>query len=108
MQPDENTRLNAVKDMRQWLDQNRALYLEMKKRLDSPKATRQMLLKLRQAMEPILSYNPANEPHVAVFIIAQVGNSLEGFFQDLEFAEHYEEKQEEMKELKSYDDGDPQ
>lgn len=75
----------------------------MKKRLDSPKATRQMLLNLRAVCEPILAYSPMNDPHVAVFIVAEAKTNLQGFFQDLEFAEHYEEKLQEIKELKEYE-----
>jgi len=96
---DESTRVEGVRKLRQWLNENRKLYNEMRKRLNNQQAVRNILRNLQKACEPILAYNPMNESHVAVFVVARTQCELEGFFKDLDFVDHYEEKQQEMKEL---------
>lgn len=103
----DTRRREAIKEHREWLDANAALYQKIRKLLDDKKALREMLRKLKKAAEPVLAYSPDSQPQVAVFIIAQAQTNLEAFFSDLDFLEIYEEKLEQIKELKAYEDTEP-
>jgi hypothetical protein len=100
-------RRESIKEHREWLDANSALYKKTLELLNDKKALREMLKTLKDSLQPIIAYSPDNAPHVAVFVVAQAQTNLEAFFSDLNFLEIYEEKLETIRDLKAQAENEP-
>ena len=85
--------------LREWLDNNRTHYKELKSKLEDPKRVLQLLSDIYRFMEPVLSIDQTSQPHEAMYAIGATRAGLESVFEEIAFYSDYEEKRAQMAQM---------
>ena len=82
-----------IKELRKWLDDNRAAYLEAQAILGSSERMLEWLTSFRDKASDIMKFDPFIHPDsAAVGVVCAARERFGGVFDDIEFLEEYEEK----------------
>ena len=83
----------SIDALRGWIEENRERFNSGVRILNDPIQVKGWVKGIMARMGTTMAFNPRNDaPHVAVYEVAKLQQSMAGVFEDLEFLDEFEEK----------------
>jgi hypothetical protein len=89
----ENVQKETIEALRNWLEENRADYMQASEILTNPKRVRGFVKSIAAKMEGVIRFDPyKHPPEAAVAEVAKMQERIGGVLEDIDFLDEYEEK----------------